>query len=81
MLTLTQLIEILNGGFRLNKKMYVSFGLYQEMDFIGYFPDDIANSLHTMETDINVYKTVQFSQLRFKGDALGVITCWGDLIR
>jgi len=65
-------IEILNGGFRLNKKMYISFGLYQEIDFIGYFPDDIVNSLYYGNGN-NVYKTIHFSEIKYKGDALGVL--------
>lgn len=65
-------IEILSGGFRLNKKMYLSFGLYQEIDFIGYYPDDIVNSLYYGNGN-NVYKTVHLSQIKYKADAFGVI--------
>ncbi|WKD84907.1 hypothetical protein KCTC32516_00243 [Polaribacter huanghezhanensis] len=65
-------VEILNGGYRLNEKMYLSFGLYQEMDFIGYFPNDLAN-LAYYGNGLNINKTVHLSQLRFRGDILGVI--------
>jgi hypothetical protein len=65
-------VEILSGGYRLNEKMYLSFGLYQEIDFIGYFPNDIVNSLY-YGNGLNVYKTNHLSELKFRGDVLGVI--------
>ncbi|AUP80331.1 DUF5723 family protein [Flavivirga eckloniae] len=41
-----QQLEIFSGGFafgdRFQKNEYVSFGLYQELDFIAYFPKDFA---------------------------------------
>ena len=33
-------IDVLNVGFRLDKKTYLSFGFYEELDFIGYAPKD-----------------------------------------
>ncbi len=65
-------VEILNGGYRLNEKMYLSFGLYQEVDFVGYFPNDIVNSLY-YGNGLNIDKTVHLSELKFRGDVLGVI--------
>jgi hypothetical protein len=65
-------IELLNGGYRLNEKMYLSFGLYQEIDFVGYFPDDVVDFAY-FGNGLNVNKTVHFSQLKFKGDILGVV--------
>jgi hypothetical protein len=65
-------VEILNGGYRLNEKMYLSFGLYQEIDFIGYFPNEIVNSLY-YGNGANINKTIHLSQLKFRGDILGVI--------
>ncbi|WP_347174138.1 DUF5723 family protein [Polaribacter uvawellassae] len=65
-------IEVLNGGYRLNEKMYLSFGLYQEMDFVGYFPNDIVNFAY-YGNGVNADKTVHFSQLKFRGEVLGVI--------
>jgi hypothetical protein len=45
-ITVNEQIEILSGGFKLGdwmeNKGYVSFGLYQEFDFISYVPKDIA---------------------------------------
>ena len=33
-------IDVLNVGFRLDKKTYLSFGFYEELDFISYMPKD-----------------------------------------
>ena len=33
-------IDVLNIGFRLDKKTYLSFGFYEEIDFISYLPKD-----------------------------------------
>ena len=44
--TINQQIEIFSGGFAFGKSFekneYISFGLYQEFDFISYFPKDYA---------------------------------------
>jgi hypothetical protein len=44
--TFNEQIELFSGGFRLGdwmtNKGYISFGLYQEFDFISYVPKDIA---------------------------------------
>ncbi|KAA5828134.1 hypothetical protein FPF71_04675 [Algibacter amylolyticus] len=44
--TANQQLEIVSGGFAIgpsyNKNQYLSFGVYQEFDFITYFPKDIA---------------------------------------
>ncbi|MBP2830960.1 hypothetical protein J8281_02070 [Aquimarina sp. U1-2] len=43
-LTFTQQLEILTIGWRnkRNENIYYSAGIYQELDFIGYFPKDFA---------------------------------------
>ena len=41
-ITLTQQLDILNFGWRKNDKIYYSGGIYQEFDFINYFPKDLA---------------------------------------
>ena len=45
-LSFNEQIEIFSGGFKFGnsfeKDQYISFGLYQEMDVIGYFPKDYA---------------------------------------
>ncbi|GAA4238508.1 hypothetical protein GCM10022291_29240 [Postechiella marina] len=44
--TANQQIEIFSGGFAIgsifDKKEYISFGVYQEFDFISYYPKDYA---------------------------------------
>jgi hypothetical protein len=38
-------LQLFNGGFKLDwfeNKGYVSFGMYQEFDFLMYMPKDIA---------------------------------------
>lgn len=40
--TATQQLEILNIGWRAKNELYYSAGLYQEFDFIAYFPRDLA---------------------------------------
>ena len=40
--TTTQQLEILNFGWRANNEIYFSGGVYQEFDFITYFPRDLA---------------------------------------
>jgi hypothetical protein len=40
--TATQQLEILNFGWRSFKEIYFSGGVYQELDFIAYFPRDLA---------------------------------------
>ncbi|NND62030.1 MAG: hypothetical protein HKN48_02430 [Flavobacteriaceae bacterium] len=40
--TVTQQLEILNFGWRAKNEIYFSGGVYQEFDFISYFPKDLA---------------------------------------
>ena len=39
---LHQSLEILSAGFRTRKGNYISFGWYEELDAITYFPKDVA---------------------------------------
>ncbi|MDG2432719.1 DUF5723 family protein [Flavobacterium sp.] len=45
-LTINEQIELFSGGFKLGdwmkNKGYISFGMYQEFDFVSYVPKDIA---------------------------------------
>ena len=65
-------IEILNAGFRLNDKNYVSFGFYQEIDAILYIPKDPL-SLIIEGNSKYLNKNFDVSQVLFKADALGVL--------
>ena len=40
--TATQQLEIINFGWRAKNNIYFSGGIYQEFDFITYFPRDLA---------------------------------------
>lgn len=65
-------VDVLNGGYRLDEKTYLSFGMYQEVDFIGYYPKDILELLYYgNEPFLN--KTVHFSDLKVRGEILGVL--------
>lgn len=65
-------IEVLNGGFRLNNKTYLSFGFYEEADFIGYYPKEIVEFLY-YGNQSNLTKGVHFSQLNYRVELLGVL--------
>jgi hypothetical protein len=65
-------IEVFSAGFRFDKKTYLSFGFYQELDAIGYIPKDVF----TLANEGNLAylnKTFSVSQLLYKLDVLGVI--------
>ena len=40
--TATQQLELLSLGWRTKNDSYLSVGIYQELDFIAYFPKDFA---------------------------------------
>lgn len=65
-------IEVLNGGFRLNDKLYLSFGFYEEVDAIGYFPKDIV-TLITEGNSAYLNKSFSASQINYKVDVTGVL--------
>jgi len=64
-------IDVLNIGFRLDKKTYLSFGFYEEIDFISYLPKDFIELLYYgNEPFIN--RNFSLAQVSMKGDFLGV---------
>ncbi len=65
-------IDVLNVGFRLNNKTYVSFGFYEEMDFLFYIPKDIVELLYYGNEPF-LDRTFSFSQISMKADFLGVL--------
>ena len=65
-------IEVLNGGFRLNDKTYLSFGFYEEFDAISYYPKDIAILLNEGNAAY-LNKSFSLSQVLFKADMVGVL--------
>ena len=65
-------IEVLNLGYRINDKTYISGGFYEEFDAIGYFPKDFITLLHE-GNQAYLNKSFDASQLLYKLDLLGVI--------
>ena len=73
-LSLNQKLELFSGGFRIgteDNRSYLSFGLYQEFDFLSYVPQDIA----TLAIDGNknyMGKRFNLADLSAKADLLSV---------
>lgn len=65
-------VEVLNLGFRVDYKTYLSFGFYEEIDAIGYYPKD-GITLFYEGNDAYLNKSFSIGQLLYKLDALGVI--------
>lgn len=64
--------DLLFGGIRYDRRTYISFGFYQEADFIFYLPKDILNLvLYGNGNYIN--ENFALSQLAFKGTLTGVL--------
>jgi len=71
-LTINTQIEILNGGYRYNEKLYFSFGFYQELDAISYYPSDVVTFLKQGNAPF-LNRNFSVSELRYKIDVLGVL--------
>ncbi|MEQ6124573.1 DUF5723 family protein [Pseudotenacibaculum sp. MALMAid0570] len=65
-------IDILNGGYRYDDRTYLSFGFYEEVDVIAYFPKDIADLVYYGNVNF-LNRSFSFSQLSVKADVLGVL--------
>lgn len=65
-------LDILNGGYRYDNKTYLSFGFYQELDLIGYYPKDIAELL-LRGNGAFLNRSFSFSQINYKADVMGVL--------
>ncbi|PQB06164.1 hypothetical protein BST83_02420 [Polaribacter filamentus] len=65
-------IEIFNGGFRGDENTYFSFGFYQEIDAITYFPKDFI-TLFNEGNNAYLNKNFSVSQILYKLDVLGVL--------
>ncbi|WP_439132549.1 DUF5723 family protein [Polaribacter sp.] len=71
-LTLNTQIEVLNAGFRLNDSLYLSFGFYEELELIGYYPKDLV-TLITEGNNAYLNKNFMVSQINFNAEFLGVL--------
>jgi hypothetical protein len=65
-------IEIFNGGFRGDENTYFSFGFYEEIDAISYFPKDLI-TLFNEGNNAYLNKSFSVSQILYKLDVLGVL--------
>lgn len=74
--TATQQLEIFSGGFSYgdsyNKNKYISFGMYQEFDFINYFPKDYA-ALALEGNQNNIGLPFDLGHFNFNADFLTVL--------
>ena len=69
--TATQQLEILNFGWKNKKDYYFSAGVYQEFDFVLYFPKDLA--ILAWEGNANyIDKEFDLGELNVSGDLLMV---------
>lgn len=73
--TVNEQLEIFSGGFAYgssyNKNKYISFGLYQEFDFISYVPKDYAILAYEGNQN-NINRPFDVGDLNFSGDMISV---------
>ena len=62
-------IEVINAGFRLKNKSYLSFGYYQEFDFLAKIPKDLVDLFYNGNV---VDKKYNINKLAARADLLGV---------
>ena len=65
-----QQIEALSGGFRLNENNYLSFGYYQEFNFLAKVPRDVVDLVYEGNSDIN--REYSVNKLSARAELLGV---------
>tara|TARA_B100000787_G_C16199059_1_gene303388 strand:- start:2696 stop:4066 length:1371 start_codon:yes stop_codon:yes gene_type:complete len=71
-INMNAVIDVLNAGFRLNDKTYVSVGFYEEIDVITYIPKDIMQ-LFYYGNEPFLNNSFSLSQISMKADILGVL--------
>ncbi|MET3026694.1 DUF5723 family protein [Flavobacterium sp. UW10123] len=72
---INQQLEIFSGGFRVggeNSQSYVSFGAYQEFDFLMYFPKDLAILAIDGNRDY-IGKSFNLGDLNVRAEVLSVL--------
>ncbi len=74
--TVNEQLELFSGGFAIgssyNKDQYISFGMYQELDFIGYFPKDYA-ILAYEGNQSNINRVFDASDFSARGELISVL--------
>ncbi len=71
-ISINAVIDVLNAGFRINDKTYLSFGFYEELDIITYLPKDILE-LFYYGNEPFLNRPFSISQASMKADFLGVL--------
>lgn len=66
-----QQLEILSGGFRLKNNSFLSFGYYQELDFLAKIPKDIVDLFYDGNSELN--RNYSINKLSARAELLGVL--------
>ncbi len=66
-----QQLEVLSGGFRLPNNDYLSFGFYEEVDFLAKIPRDMVDLFYEGNTVINRRYTIK--KLTVRAEMVGVL--------
>ncbi|HSP12467.1 MAG TPA: DUF5723 family protein [Salegentibacter sp.] len=69
--TANEQVEVISLGWQLDKRNYLSTGIYQELDFFSYFPKDLAILVNEGNADY-INDPFDFSQVAFTGEILTV---------
>jgi len=67
---LNEQMEVLSGGFRLNENNYLSFGYYQEFNFLIKIPRDVIDLIYEGNKDID--RRYSVNKLSARAELLGV---------
>lgn len=65
-------IEVLSAGYRPDDTTYISFGFYNEIDAISYFPKDVITLLNEGNAAY-LNRSFDLSQMLYKLDVIGVL--------
>jgi len=63
-------IEVFSGGFKLKNNSYLSFGIYQELDFLAKVPKDVVDLFY--EGNTNIGRRYSIKKLSARAEMLGV---------
>lgn len=66
-----QQLEVLSGGFRLPNNDYLSFGYYEEVDFLAKIPRDMVDLFYEGNTVLN--RRYSIEKLAARAEMLGVL--------
>ena len=66
-----QQLEVVSGGFRLKNNSYLSFGFYEEFDFLVKIPRDVVDLFYEGNTDINRHYSLK--KMAARAELLGVL--------